>query len=112
MKAWIPYTYLIGWTAQNKWYYGCQWGGSLLSNNGRAHPDNLWKTYFTSGKYVHLFRAEHGDPDVVEVRKTFLEDPDAAREWERRVLERFRGDPRFLNANNGNPQYLVRKQRQ
>lgn len=59
-----PFTYLIGWSKHNKWYYG-----SRTSKN--CHPDDLWETYFTSSKYVKQFREEHGEPDVIEIRKIF-----------------------------------------
>ena len=52
-----------------------------------CHPDDLWTTYFTSSKYVHQMRAEHGEPDVIEVRQTF-NDSLQAREWEHKVLSR------------------------
>lgn len=55
----IPYTYLIGWSWLDKWYYGLQHGRN-------AHPDNLWTTYFTSSPIVRDFRVEHGEPDIVQ----------------------------------------------
>lgn len=86
------YTYLIGWSELGKFYYGCQYGKS-------ADPKNLWRTYFTSSKHVRAFRREHGDPDIVEVRKNFGENGDACREWEERVLTRVvrRRDGLWLN---------------
>jgi len=53
-----PYTYLIGWTAHNKFYYGARW-----SND--CDPSDLWQTYFTSSRHVKRFRDEHGEPDIV-----------------------------------------------
>jgi NUMOD3 motif len=75
-----PYTYLIGWTKQNMWYYGVQFGKN-------AHPNNLWNTYFTSSNKVKSFRKLYGEPDIIEIRKTFY-DADKAREWETTVIRR------------------------
>jgi hypothetical protein len=75
-----PYTYLIGWSSKNVWYYGAQYGK-------KSHPSSLWRTYFTSSKYVKSFRTLYGEPDVVEVRKVFNEAKEAQR-WETEVLIR------------------------
>ena len=79
-----PYTYLVGWTEHNKWYYG-----SETSNKRPANPNNLWKIYFTSSKYVKEFREQYGDPDVIEIRKIF-KTKDQARNWEYKVLQRMK----------------------
>ena len=34
-----PYTYLIGWSTLNKYYYGVQF-------NKKANPDDLWSKNF------------------------------------------------------------------
>lgn len=60
----IPYTYLIGWTKLNIWYYGRR------TKKG-CHPSEFWITYFTSSNKVHNFKKEHGEPNVVKIRKTF-----------------------------------------
>lgn len=80
MNTYQPYTYLIGWSNLDKWYYGVRFAKN-------CHPNDLWIRYFTSSKYVALLREEHGEPDVVQVRKTF-ETSDAARKWELTVLQR------------------------
>ena len=77
-----PYTYLIGWSVHNKWYYGCQYGK-------KSDPSNLWTRYFTSSKEVRKFVKEHGDPDIIEVRKTFA-DKVSCRLWEHKVLRRLK----------------------
>ncbi|MFA6198816.1 MAG: hypothetical protein WC679_00165 [Bacteroidales bacterium] len=59
-----PYTYLIGWSTMNKFYYGVQY-------NKKANPDDLWKSYFTSSKIVQQFRKEFGEPDIIQFRKVF-----------------------------------------
>ena len=88
-----PYTYLIGWSEQNMFYYGVRYAKN-------CHPDDLWKTYFTSSKYVKEFREEHGDPDIIQIRKTF-EDKRSAIDWEDKVLVRTKCYLRedFLNKN-------------
>ena len=49
----MSYTYLIGWTKYNIQYYGVRYAKG-------CHPDDLWKTYFTSSKYVKEFREKNG----------------------------------------------------
>lgn len=84
-----PYTYLIGWTRHDKWYYGVRYAQKNRKKNclyeTGCHPDDLWKTYFTSSKIVHEFVEIHGQPDIIQVRKTF-DDPAKAQNWERKVL--------------------------
>lgn len=78
-----PYTYLIGWTKLDRWYYGVQ----IRETGLVANPSNLWKTYFTSSKTVHKFRELFGEPDVIQVRKVFTNRNDAFN-WEQRVIYR------------------------
>lgn len=77
-----PYTYLIGWSKLNKWYYGVRY------RKGCA-PSELWSKYFTSSHVVKQFRKLNGDPDIVIVRRVF-KDVDSARHWERKVLKRLK----------------------
>ena len=88
-----PYTYLIGWSNQNKYYYGVRYAKD-------CHPNDLWNKYFTSSKYVAQLREDHGEPDVVQVRKTFNSSKDAC-DWETKVLKRLDATHRndFLNMN-------------
>lgn len=75
------YTYLIGWSSLGKWYYGVRYAN-------KVEPElDLWGKYFTSSKIVKAMRKEHGEPDVVQVRRKF-DDPEQARAWEERVLRR------------------------
>ena len=92
MTIYTPYTYLIGWTTHNKWYYGVRY-------SKKCNPSDLWVKYFTSSDYVRSFREEHGEPDVIQIRKTFSDD-NSARLWEMKVLQRMRVLTRedFLNA--------------
>lgn len=88
------YTYLIGWSKQDKWYYGVRY-------SKHADPSELWVTYFTSSKHVKRFREEHGEPDIIEVRQTF-DRVDKARLWEHKVLKRMQvvNDDRWLNMTD------------
>jgi hypothetical protein len=90
----IPYTYLIGWSDHNKFYYGLRHGIG-------CHPNELWKTYFTSSKYVKKFSQEYGDPDVIQIRKTF-NCAKKARLWEHKVLRRINAKNKinFLNQTD------------
>lgn len=103
MFIYTPYTYIIGWTAQNRWYYGVRYArkSKCLYETG-CHPDELWITYFTSSKIVENFISENGDPDIIQVRKTFVDESSAIK-WERRVLERLDviHKDEWLNASNG-----------
>ena len=90
-----PYCYLIGWTSLNKWYYGVRFAKN-------CHPSDFWVSYFTSSKHVKQLRAEHGEPDVIEIRKTFNEKTNALI-WEHKVLRRLKAnkDSRFVNISIG-----------
>lgn len=91
----VPYTYLIGWSSLGVYYYG--------SRTARGcHPNDLWNGYYTSSKYVSSFRNEYGDPDILEVRRIFL-DAASCIKWEKRVLVRMKVsvDNRWLNKSDG-----------
>lgn len=90
----IPYTYLIGWTKLNKWYYGVRYAKG-------CSPNDLWIKYKTSSNYVKEFTKIHGDPDIIEIRKTF-NSVKKARLWEEKVLTRMDviGKEQWLNKNN------------
>jgi len=75
----MPFTYLIGWTNLNKWYYGVRWAKG-------SSAETLWLEYKTSSKYVKAFFQQHGDPDVIQIRKRFT-DKNKARLFESRVLK-------------------------
>jgi hypothetical protein len=76
----MSYTYLIGWKNLNTYYYGVRYAKN-------STPEELWQTYFTSSKHVHQFRNEHGDPDIIVIRKTF-DCKKRAIDWETKVLRR------------------------
>ena len=78
----MPFTYLVGWSSINRFYYGVRYGK-------KSTPDTLWTTYFTSSKDVKEHREKFGEPDVVQVRKLF-ESPEKAIRWEFKVLRRLK----------------------
>lgn len=77
-----PYTYLIGWSKLDLWYYGVRYATG-------CNPTDLWVKYFTSSQYVSEIRKSSGDPDVIEVRKIFV-DVESAQKWEFNVLTRLK----------------------
>lgn len=91
----IPYTYLIGWSTPNIWYYGVQYRETGII----ANPKNLWTNYFTSSKQLQQIRKLHGEPDVIQVRKTFKNKISALR-WEQRVIRKLRLHKRENWLNN------------
>jgi hypothetical protein len=100
-----PYTYLIGWSKLNVWYYGVRFAK-------RCHPSELWVTYFTSSKVVKTYRSDHGEPDIVEIRKTF-NDVKSARNWETKVLKRLKviSSKHWLNQTDNIAILLTEEQR-
>lgn len=90
----MNFTYLLGWTKQTKYYYGCRFAKN-------ATPDSLWVTYFTSSKRVKDFAVIHGPPDVIQIRKIF-NSSDGVRNWESKVLKRLhirRNPDKWLNIS-------------
>lgn len=92
-----PYTYLIGWSKTNKYYYGRR-----TAKN--CHPSDLFVKYYTSSTYVRQYIEMHGIPDIIQVRKTFST-IDECIKWEIKVLKRLnaKNNKNFLNeSNSGN----------
>lgn len=89
----MAYTYLIGWSKHNKFYYGARWAKD-------CSPDDLWSTYFTSSKHVKVFREEHGEPDIIQVRKVF-NDAEKCKLHECKALNRLDvlNNDKWLNRN-------------
>lgn len=81
-SIYLPYTYLVGWSYLDKWYYGCRFARG-------CHPSDLLNPYATSSRRVKEFIKLHGEPDVVEIRNVF-DDSSSARMWEHRVLKRLK----------------------
>jgi len=90
----IPYTYLIGWSNLDIWYYGVRFAKD-------CHPNDLWDIYYTSSKYVKNFRKKYGEPDIIQVRKTFSEEKQATA-WESKVLTKIKAvqNEKWLNKTN------------
>lgn len=86
--VYTPYTYLLAWTEHNKSYYGVRHAvkAQCIYESG-CHPDELWVTYKTSSNHVSAMVEKYGEPDVVEVRKTFTT-AESAQAWEHKVLRR------------------------
>ena len=99
MNIYQPYTYLIGWSKHNKWYYGVRFAKE-------CHPSDLWVKYFTSSNKVKSLRKEIGDPDIIQVRKIF-DDAKKARLWESKVIRRINAtyDNRWLNQTDHNDKF-------
>lgn len=94
-----PYTYHIAWTKEDVHYYGVRFAKA-------CHPDDLWKTYFTSSKKVAAFRESHGEPNTIEIRKIF-DSPEKARVWEVKVIRRLNAPSRknWLNLSDHNDKF-------
>lgn len=88
------YTYLLGWTKLNKYYYGVRYAKN-------AKPEDLWVTYFTSSKYVKEFRMKYGEPNIIQIRKVFSEKKKAML-WEQKVLKKMNAvfDEKWLNKTD------------
>lgn len=91
----MKYTYLVGWSELDTWYYGRR-----TAKN--CSPDELWVTYFTSSRHVKEFREINGEPDIVDVRKVFTSVNECV-EWEHRFLRKVNAarNNKFLNKTNG-----------
>lgn len=103
MTIYQPYTYLIGWSKINKWYYGVRYSQKCM-------PSDLWVTYFTSSKIVKQLRLDHGEPDIIQVRKTFDCQHKALR-WESSVLRKMNVlvEEKWLNQNVSGDHFVIKK---
>lgn len=77
-----PYTYLIGWSKHNLFYYGVRYAK-------KCSPDELWVKYKTSSAYVKDIYTQYGEPDIIQVRKVFTNAHEAMK-WEHKVLRRLK----------------------
>jgi hypothetical protein len=98
----IPYTYLIGWSKLDRWYYGVRTAKC-------CEPKDLWKSYFTSSNHVKSFRIIHGDPDIIEIRNVF-DDTQKAKRWEAKVLRKLNviDDKKWLNKSYSDEKFVNR----
>ena len=94
-----PYIYHICWTKTKMHYIGIEYKNNI---NGIAHPSNIWNSYFTSSKYVKEYRNIHGEPDLIEVRKTFDTSVQSVM-YEYKLLTKLdaANNDSFLNKSNG-----------
>ncbi|MGA1849450.1 hypothetical protein VH570_01265 [Sphingobium sp. HT1-2] len=90
-----PYVYAIMWTELNVAYVGVRYAKG-------CHPNDFWKTYFTSSEHVAAFRQKHGDPDHIEIIDTFLTQLEALTA-EHEIIRDFglHETPTFLNKTCG-----------
>jgi hypothetical protein len=89
-----PFTYFLLHKPTGKKYYGARW-------SKECHPNDLWKTYFTSSKYVEQLITEFGKESFsFEIRKTFSTVKEC-RKWEERVLKKLNvtSKENWLNKN-------------
>lgn len=96
----IPFTYVIRWSSLNLSYYGCRYAKRKTSKGGLANPSTLWTTYFTSSIIVKNLILEHGDPDIIQVRRTF-KTGEEAKLWETKVLKRLNVLSKDIWINRG-----------
>lgn len=97
-----PYTYRIGWTEHDIYYYGVRWG-----NSQKEPEQDLWVKYFTSSSDVPILREKLGEPDLIEIRQRF-DSKHAARYWEKEVMQRFaKWAPNYLNYNSSEGKNLL-----
>lgn len=97
-----PFVYLIGWSHLDKFYIGCRYGKTV-----KAHPSQLWTTYFTSSKYVKEFREINGEPDIIRIEKIF-DDPKKCIIFESKLNFRMNviKNHKFLNMSYGGEKFM------
>lgn len=101
-QKYTPYCYLVGWSRYDKYYYGVRYAEKTKCfYTAGCHPDELWKTYFTSSEYVTEMRKLYGEPDIISIRKTFT-NKHSAINWEKRVITRLGAirNNKWLNKGN------------
>jgi hypothetical protein len=86
-----PYTYFLRWSSTGAWYYGVRFAKA-------CHPNDLWTSYFTSSKRVRQYVQEHGNPDIILIRRVF-DSVKKARTWEHVVLKRLNAVKRSDSLN-------------
>ena len=96
-----PFTYYLYWAELDLHYYGVRYAID-------CNPTELWTTYFTSSTYVNRLRKNYGDPDIIQVRKTFSNAAQAKR-WESVVLRRIKALDKMNWLNCANQSIRVRK---
>lgn len=101
LKETQPFTYLIGWTKENKWYYGSKYAKG-------CQPEHLWTKYWTSSySEVDKMRKEFGEPDHIEVRQLF-DTAEESLDWEAKFLKKVKALQNqhiWLNRNIGGKEF-------
>ena len=82
-QKYLAYTYLIGWSKLDLWYYGLRYENIRLK---RTPEEDLWIHYPTSGKLIPETKNKYGKPDVIHIDKTF-DSIDEAIDYEYKVLQ-------------------------
>lgn len=93
-NIYTPFTYLLKFKPTNQFYYGVKFAKN-------CHPDDLFKTYFSSSKVVNKLIKDFGKEAFdFEIRKTF-KTAKAAIAWEKTVLSRMKvlKSNKWLNLN-------------
>jgi hypothetical protein len=95
MNIYNPYTYYVGWSSLDKWYYGVRFAKG-------CDPSEFWVKYFTSSKEVKILREKFGEPDIIKLDKLFT-DANEAREYEHKILKFLEADKndKWLNKTCG-----------
>lgn len=97
-----PYTYAVLNKNTGKRYYGCRYAKN-------CHPNDLWKTYFTSSKIIKSLVKDSGiDCWEIQIRQVF-NDIISCKFWEEKVLRRL-GIPKndkWYNQSIGGKSFLL-----
>lgn len=79
----VPFTYYLQHIPTGKKYYGVRYARG-------CHPDDLWRTYFTTSDIVHQMIKEYGKESFRYSIRRIFQDSKKALKWEQRVLRRLR----------------------
>ena len=102
----VPFVYLLRFKPTGQLYIGSR---TAQKENPPAHPDQLWRSYFTSSDKVKEKIEEFGkDAFEYEVRKTFTTREETLLH-EHRFLKKVNAkkNPKFLNKSNGNGKFIT-----
>jgi len=93
-KIYKPYTYALGWSKVNMWYYGVRYAQ-------KCYVGDIWVAYFTSSTLVEEFVKNNGNPDIIKICKIF-ENVDDAKAHEHKFLCRVKAktNSKFINGHN------------
>ena len=94
-QKYLSYTYLIGWSYLDQWYYG------VRTTQNRKIEFDVIIYYPTSSNYVKGMIKEHGNPDVIHIDKTFKL-KEEAKAYEYKVLQehQVRKNNWWINKND------------